>query len=99
MRWCWRGPEPTGWLAPSKDGLSPTSANINPELNTEIHPAPTTPTLNADGTNNRAEANPNPFASNLFQDPAASENTSNLPSNAEGIADLLNSAGQNLRTG
>ena len=98
MRWCWRGPEPTGWPT---DGLSPTSANINPAFNTEIHP--TTPTLNADGTNNRAEANPSPFASNLFQDPAAAENSSNLPSNAEGIADLLNSAiqptGQNLRTG
>ena len=96
MRWCWRGPEPTGW--PTGDlSLSPTSANINPEFNTEIHPAPTTPTLNADGTNNRAEANPNPFASNLFQDPTAADNTSNLPANAEGIADLLN--GQNLRTG
>ena len=65
---------------------------------------PRTQTLNADGTNNNsAEANPSPFASNLFQDPAAAENTSNLPANAEGIADLLNNAiqptGQNLRTG
>jgi len=122
MRWCWRGPEPTGWPV-GQDGLSPTSANINPEFNTEIHPADngvelkvvpqslppftsdegTTPTLNADGTSNRAEANPNPFASNLFQDPPAVENTPNLPVNAGGIADLLNSAiqptGQNLRTG
>ena len=48
-------------------------------LDSQLNPA--IPILDADLSNGRAEANPNPFASNLLQDPAIVESTPDLLTN------------------